>query len=192
VDTNDIAGILETFAEQDASALELSRLKLKNRFEKQDTTINNAVSGGLKGLKNINAQHVLKTRDLLFKGYKFKPWGATKLAGKIGKAAGIAGLALQGIDAFIQWKRNRDLRKAKDSIKKAVNDYFAQIFDLFKDDNTYYKNFAPSFIEMKEAVEERKQTINQLLSQSKALESFKTKLDRWYGYDIEDVAFEEV
>lgn len=190
--TQDVDGILETFAEQDASTLEFSRLKLQNRFEKQDTAINNAISGGLQAAKNINAQHVLKARDLLFKGYKFKPWGATKLAGKIGKAAGIVGVALQGVDIIIQLKRNRDLRRAKDQLKKSINDYFANIFGLFKDDETYYKNFAPSFTEMKKAVAERKQTIEQLLSQSKALESFKTRLDRWYGYDIEDVPFEEI
>ena len=110
-------------------------MKLKNRFEKQDTTINNVVSGGLNAAKNVNAQHVLKARDVLFKGYKFKPWGATKLAGKIGKAAGIVGLALQGLDMFFQWKRNRDLKQAKDQLKNSINDYFAQIFDLFKEND---------------------------------------------------------
>lgn len=187
-----IDGILESYAEQNGSSLETAQSELKGRFEKQDDTMKNLAKGGLVAAKNIGAKNVLAVRDMFFKSYKFKPWGATKLAGKIGKVAGIAGLALQALDIFMQFKHKKELDKAKENLKTEINNYFASIFALMKDDDTYFQNFAPSFSDMKEAVNERKQSLVELMHKVDKLESFKKKLDNWYGFDIEDVEFEEI
>ena len=187
-----IDGILESYAEQNGSSLETAQSELKGHFEKQDDTMKNLAKGGLVAAKNIGAKNVLAVRDMFFKSYKFKPWGATKLAGKIGKVAGIAGLALQALDIFMQFKHKKELDKAKENLKTEINNYFASIFALMKDDDTYFQNFAPSFSDMKEAVNERKQSLVELMHKVDKLESFKKKLDNWYGFDIEDVEFEEI
>lgn len=187
-----VDAISDKYAENNATRLEMSRVIMKEKFEKQDETLKNLADKGLKLAKNVNASHVLKTRDLLFSSFKFKPWGATKLAGNIGKAAGILGAVIQIFGMWSQYKRNKEAEKCKAELKNCINDYFQEIYSLMTEDKDYYKNFAPSFLDLQQALKERQDILDSIQIHENQLVSFKNNLNKWYGSNIEDVEFEEM
>ena len=74
-------------------------------------------------------------------------------------------------------------------MRKALDDVFAQVYVSFKDD-AYYKNFAPSFLEMQKQLNERNYEVEKLRQKLSELETFKEKVDQWKQGDYVD--FEEV
>jgi hypothetical protein len=68
---------------------------------------------GLKNASGSNGHTIVKKVGDLF-GVKFKPWGALKIADKIGKAAKIGGFAIQiGLAGYEVWKDEREARKTQ-------------------------------------------------------------------------------
>ena len=77
----------------------MAAVKIQNTYSMQDAMLNDAVKYGVGQLKNLNitGEQIKAVRDVIAKGYKFKPGGAinmgkniTKWAGWIGAGIGVA------------------------------------------------------------------------------------------------------
>ena len=79
-------------------------------------------------MKKVNGGMVLKARDIFFKGHKFKPWGAIKVAKSIGAAAAVLGIAFDGWNLYKKYKNAQKLDKCKIQMKDALSNIFKQIF----------------------------------------------------------------
>lgn len=187
-----VNGIVDSCTLNNESALSPALLNMKQKFEQQDSIFKDVADKGLGAMKGVNNKMVLQARDVLFKSFKFKPWGATKLANGIGKAA----VAIQGImmavDLYGKYKRDKQLNNTKNDLKNSLNEFFSKIAELMKDDNTYYKNFAPSFIDMSEEIISRRKKCEENKSQIELINRFKEKMTSFYGVNIEDVDFVEM
>lgn len=159
----------------------------------QSEMLNEAVKFGIGGLKNLNitGEHVKAVRDIIAKGYKFKPWGAINLGAKITKWAGWIGAGLSvGFELYGWYKKHKDeekLRKLKSELINAVNNCMAELSNLFSSDDAYYKNFAPSYIELGKKIAERNKEVEDLQIKVKQLEQYKQHIDQWKrsGQDVE-------
>ena len=73
-----------------------------------------------------------------------------------------------------------------------MNNQIAKIFELFKDDTTYYKNFAPVYIELCNQLKARQQEVEALEQKIANLEVYNNRLRKWLTSDAEEVEYEEV
>ena len=167
-------------------------MDMKERFDKQDGMFKDLAEKGIGALRNVNNKTVLGARDLFFKSYKFKPWGAVKMAKNIGKAATGLQAVLIAIDLYGQYKRNKELKKMIKALTNAVSEYFSEIFKLMATDADYFANFAPDYNEMVRVLKERELEYEKLNNALLSVESLKLKVSRFYGRDIEDVEFEDL
>jgi len=99
---------------------------------------------------------------------------------------------VQALDWAMKYWNAKKLERGKKDIKNNLNDCFAEIYSLFNQDEEYYKNFAPTFIELRKQIDKRKNTLTQLEQRNQNIIIYKSDVEKWYGRDIEDVEYEEV
>lgn len=188
---------IEQCCEANANNVNLTAVKIEKAYSMQDAMLNDAVKYGVDQLKNLNitGEQIKAVRDVIAKGYKFKPWGAinmgkniTKWAGRIG--AGI-GTAFELYGWYKQYKDQKKLNELKESLTNAINDCISNVFKTFESDNEYYKNFAPSYILLCQKIKERDEEIASLKQKVQDLEKYKRDIDAWKN-SAEYVDFEEV
>lgn len=190
--------ILSDCAEINKPNLEKKAIEFECKFKQQEAMIKDAISYSTKYLKNVkvNKDIVFKMRDMFFKGYKFKPWGAGNLAVNATKWLGRGVIVLSLFTELWSWyKENKNRKKIdenKNEIKNAINDLFQEIFSYFDNDEKYYENFAPSYPEMCKQVAMQKEELNKLSHQNTQLIEYKTKISNWFRSDIEDAEYEEM
>lgn len=188
---------IEQCCEANANNINSSVVKLESTYSMQEAMLNDAMKFGIGQLKNLNisGEQVKAVRDIIAKGYKFKPWGAIKLGSKITKVAGAIGAGLSvGMEIYDWYKRHENQKKLEElkvNLCNAVNDYVAQIFKTFESEGEYYKNFAPSYLELCKKVQERNDEIGALKQKVADLEKYKKQIDAWKSTG-EYVDFEEV
>lgn len=188
---------IEQCCEANANNINLAAVKVEKSYSMQDAMLNDAVKYGVDQLKNLNitGEQIKAVRDVIAKGYKFKPWGAinmgkniTKWAGRIG--AGI-GTAFELYGWYKQHKDQKKLNELKKSLTNAINDCISNVFKTFESDNEYYKNFAPSYILLCQKIQERNEEIASLKQKVQYLENYKRDIEAWKN-SAEYVDFEEV
>ena len=143
-------------------------------------------------MRGVNGKMVLKARDIFFKGHKFKPWGAVKFAKLLGAVAAVLGLVFDAWNSYKKYKDDKKLGEIKTTIKDYLSQLFEDVCKLFDNDSEYYKNFAPSYLEMKKLLTDRRKDIEVLTENTNSLDHYKRRFQEWYGDDIEDAIFEEI
>ena len=148
------------------------------------------------GNVKINACQVKAVRDCVAKGYKFKPWGAVKMAEKGTKFAGRAALAIavlvEAWDWWSSYKKNKELAELKNELKDSVNNAFKELYDVFANEQQYYETFAPAYLDMLKALESRNEELEEMRARLDSYNDYRERLKQWYRSDIQDVEFEEI
>ena len=192
-----LSALIEQCCETNANNVNLAAVKVQNSYSMQDAMLNDAVKFGIKQLNNLNVsgEQIKAIRDVIAKGYKFKPWGAVNLGKNITKWAGWIGSALGvGFELYGWYKRHRDekkLSKLKESLTNAVNNCIATVFKTFESDDEYYKNYAPSYVLLCQKIKERNDEILALKQKVSDLEKYKNEIEEWRN-SAESVDFEKV
>ena len=188
---------IEQCCEANANNVNLATVKIQKTYSMQDAMLNDAVKFGVGQLKNLNitGEQVKAVRDVIAKGYKFKPWGAINLGKNITKWAGVIGagigVAFEIYDWYKKHENQKKLNELKNSLTNAVNDCICNVFKTFESDNEYYKNFAPSYIQLCQKIQERNEEIASLKQKVQYLENYKRDIEAWKN-SAEYVDFEEV
>lgn len=188
----DLNQILSECVERNNAQLDSKVVMFEQKLSAQSDLLDNVMKGGLSWMKKVNNTTVLKARDMFFKSHKFKPWGAVKLASKIGAAAAVVGMLWEAWTWWQKEKERRKLEEMKSSLQEVLSGMFKSVFERFDDDEKYYKEFAPSFIELRGAVGVRKSELADMQKGAEDLGRFKSRVITWYGADIEDVDFEDI
>ena len=188
---------IEQCCEANANNVNLAAVKIEKAYSMQDAMLNDAVKYGVGQLKNLNisGEQIKAVRDVIAKGYKFKPWGAINMGKNITKWAGWIGAGLGVAFELYGWyKQHKDqnkLNELKKSLTNAINDCISNVFKTFESDNEYYKNFAPSYIQLCQKIQERNEEIASLKQKVQYLENYKRDIEAWKN-SAEYVDFEEV
>ena len=156
------------------------------------------LKSGTKFIKNIkiSGETVKAVRDVVCKSFKFKPWGAIKLASKVNKVMPIIGVIMDGAFAWYEQKqddkRRQEFEDNKKTIKDAINKTIANIFATFSDDEKYIQNYAPSYEHIKQEIESMVSDNNRMLENQEKLDQYNTRIINWLRNNAEDVEYEEV
>ena len=184
--------IMSECAEKNNICINTKIIEFERIFEDQSKIINGAIKSGLQGMQKVNGKMVLKARDIFFKSHKFKPWGAIKVAKNLGAFAAFLGIVVDGWNLYKKYKNAQKLEKCKKDLKDALSNIFKQIFLEFDQDDIYFKNFAPSYLELEKAISQRKGEVEALKKNVSLLNGYKSRFQDWYDGDIEDAIFEEI
>lgn len=165
--------------------------EFSRKMDVQSKVVKDALKFGADklGKVNISNTQVLNVRNQLgqyfnwAKNIKFKPHGAGKLASKISKGAGILGMLLSvGMDLGSYIKETKDLNKLadlKNTLKSDISAKFKDLRDTMNNDQSYFENFAPSYIQLCNAVEERNSELLKLQSQINLLRQYNEQINAW-------------
>lgn len=193
-----ISLILNECAEQNNSSVNIHSITFEKEFEKQDGLFHDTLQqgAGLLGKVAIGGEQIKKMRDILKPAHKFKPHGAIKMGKKLTKFINMAGVAIAVfIEVWDIWKQRKNqkiLTELKGELKKNINSYFSDASNFFSDNDTYYQNFAPAYLDLQQQLHQREKDINAIRNKLVSLVTFKSKLSSWCKDNIEDVDFEEL
>ena len=148
------------------------------------------------GNVNVNSEMVKAARNVIAKGFKFKPWGAKKLAESLNVWAGrfadvlkkapvFIAIAIEALSWINNYKNQKDLKTLKDDIKKAINGVFAEYSKLMQNSN-YFENFAPSYNDLMKKISEQQNELNALRNKMESLEKYKARYDKWIHDNVQD------
>lgn len=122
--------------------------------------------------KIINSSSVLATRNILFSGFKFKPWGAIKFAnGFNGMLAGL-GIALDAWQILKDLDKKREFEKGKNSLVMDLEDQRRKLIQNIDGPN-FYSSFFPGFDELQQVVKKLNEELQNINAQKAIFNSWR-------------------
>ena len=140
----------------------------------------------------VNNEHIKIARDFVAKDYKFKPWGAVKLAKKINIGIAALGLAIEGYQIWRTYKEEKRLQEETiPALKQYVDNVFVQYLKQVNDDNKFY-DLVPSFVVLQELLEKKEQDLDRCKEEIERLRKYQEKIEKFLRQGVEDVEFEDL
>ncbi len=139
-----------------------------NFFEKHAGTLGKIGINFLNQSGFINATSIKLARDTIaavgkFVGvdlaFKFKPWGAVKLAGNLNKALPLIGIAFEAWDSYNKYQKEQEFEKAKEGMKSNFEEAKEQMIDLINDEAKFKQTCFPNALELEKSFQEIEEKI---------------------------------
>ncbi len=137
-------------------------------FEKHAGTFGKIGNDFLNQSGLINATNIKLARDTIaavgkFVGidlaFKFKPWGAVKLAGNLNKALPFIGFAFEAWDSYNKYQKEQKLEEAKKGMVSYFDNQKKEILDLINDEKTFKEKCFLSALELEKSFQEIEEKI---------------------------------
>ncbi|GHP90006.1 LeoA/HP0731 family dynamin-like GTPase [Helicobacter pylori] len=149
----------------------------------------------------INATNIKLARDGVaavgkFVGidlaFKFKPWGAVKLAGNLNKALPFIGFAFEAWDSWNKYQKEKKFEEAKKEMKSNFDGQKQEILDLINDEIRFKQTCFLSALELEKSLQEIKEAIEKTQECDQEFEKWiKAGEDLIKGEDFIEVEPEE-
>ncbi len=149
----------------------------------------------------INATNIKLARDTIaaagkFVGvdlaFKFKPWGAVRLAGSINKGLPLIGLVIEVWDSWKESQKIEKLEKAKEEMESDFNNQKQEILHLINDETRFKQACFPSVFDLEKCIQACEENVKKTQECTQELEKWiQTGEDFIRGEDIIDVEPEE-
>ncbi len=149
----------------------------------------------------INATNIKLARDTIaavgkFVGidlaFKFKPWGAVKLAGNLNKALSLIGVAFEAWDSWNKYQKEQKLEEAKKEMVSYFDNQKKEILDLINDETRFKQTCFPSIFDLEKSLQEIKEAIEKTQAYDQEFEKWiKAGEDLIKGEDFIEVEPEE-
>ncbi|GHP59447.1 hypothetical protein VN1193_07520 [Helicobacter pylori] len=164
-------------------------------FEKHAGTFGKIGSEFLTKSGLINATNIKLARDGIaavgkFVGidlaFKFKPWGAVKLAGNLNKALPLIGFAFELWDSWNTQQQIEKLEEAKEEMKSNFEEAKEQMIEFINDKAKFKQTCFPNALELEKSFQEIEEKI-------KKMQECDQEFEKWIktGEDFIDVEPEE-
>ncbi|GAA7332609.1 hypothetical protein MLS206_02920 [Helicobacter pylori] len=170
-------------------------------FEKHAGTLGKIGNEFLKQSVFINATNIKLARDTIvamgkFVGidlaFKFKPWGAVKLAGNLNKALPLIGIAFEAWDSYSKYQKEQKLEEAKEKMVSNFDNQKKEILDLINDEVRFKQTCFSSALELEKSLQEIKEAIEKTQEYDQEFEKWiKAGEDLIKGEDFIEVEPEE-
>ncbi|GAA8690151.1 50S ribosome-binding GTPase [Helicobacter pylori] len=170
-------------------------------FEKHAGTLGKIGINFLNQSGFINATNIKLARDTIvavakFTGidlaFKFKPWGAVRLAGNINKGLPLIGLAFEVLDSWKESQKIEKLEKAKREMESDFNNQKQEILDLINDETRFKQTCFPSVFELEKCIQACEENVKKTQECAQGLEKWiQAGEDLIKGEDFIDVDPEE-
>ncbi|GAA9010178.1 50S ribosome-binding GTPase [Helicobacter pylori] len=140
-------------------------------FEKHAGTFGKIGNEFLKQSGFINATNIKLARDGIaavgkFVGidlaFKFKPWGAVKLAGNLNKALPLIGFVFEAWDSYNKYQKEQEFEETKKGMVSNFDNQKKEILDLINDETRFKQTCFPSALELEKSLQEIKEAIEKM------------------------------
>ncbi|WRG13382.1 dynactin subunit 1 [Helicobacter pylori] len=137
-------------------------------FEKHAGTLGKIGINFLNQSGLINATNIKLARDGIaaagkFVGmdlaFKFKPWGAVKLAGNLNKALPLIGIAFEAWDSYNKYQKQEKFEKAKEKMKSNFEEAKEQMIEFINDEAKFKQTCFPNALELEKSFQEIEEKI---------------------------------
>ncbi|GHP53401.1 hypothetical protein VN1192_02470 [Helicobacter pylori] len=137
-------------------------------FEKHAGTLGKIGNELLTKSGLINATNIKLARDTIaavgkFVGidlaFKFKPWGAVKLASNLNKAVPFIGVAFEAWDSWNKYQKEQKLEEAKKGMVSNFDNQKKEILDLINDETRFKQTCFLSALELEKSFQEIEEKI---------------------------------
>ncbi|GHQ89029.1 hypothetical protein VN1239_07550 [Helicobacter pylori] len=145
----------------------------------------------------INATNIKLARDAIaavgkFVGldlaFKFKPWGAIKLAGNLNKALPLISLAFEIGDSVMKLKKEKELEETKEKMKSNFEEAKEQMIEFINDEAKFKQTCFPNALELEKSLQEIKGAIKKMQACDQEFEKWiKAGKDLIKGEDFIEV-----
>ncbi|EPZ69642.1 dynactin subunit 1 [Helicobacter pylori UM023] len=145
----------------------------------------------------INATNIKLARDTIaavgkFVGidlaFKFKPWGAVKLASNLNKAVPFIGVAFEAWDSWKESQKIEKLEKAKEEMKSNFDGQKQEILDLINDETRFKQTCFPNVFDLEKCIQACEENVKKTQECARSLEKWiQTGEDFIKGEDFIDV-----
>ncbi len=173
----------------------------RSLFEKHAGTFGRIGNELLKQSGFINATNIKLDRDAIaavgkFVGidlaFKFKPWGAVKLAGNLNKALPFIGFAFEAWDSYNQYQKEQAFEEAKKGMVSYFDNQKKEILDLINDGTRFKQTCFLSALELEKSLQGIKEAIEKTQAYDQEFEKWiKAGKDLIKGEDFIEVEPEE-
>ncbi|GAA6960485.1 50S ribosome-binding GTPase [Helicobacter pylori] len=170
-------------------------------FEKHAGTFGKIGNEFLKQSGFINATNIKLARDTIagvgkFVGidlaFKFKPWGAVKLASNLNKAVPLIGFAFEAWDSWNKYQKEQALEEAKKEMVSYFDNQKKEILDLINDETRFKQTCFLSALELEKSLQKIKEAIEKTQEYDQEFEKWiKAGEDLKKGEDFIEVEPEE-
>ncbi|GAA6974829.1 hypothetical protein HpCHC45_09970 [Helicobacter pylori] len=124
--------------------------------------------------------------------FKFKPWGAVKLAGNLNKALPFIGIAFEAWDSWSKYQKEQALEEAKEKMVSHFDNQKKEILDLINDETRFKQTCFLSALELEKSLQEIKEAIEKTQACDQEFEKWiKAGEDLIKGEDFIEVEPEE-
>ncbi|MEJ8602885.1 50S ribosome-binding GTPase [Helicobacter pylori] len=168
-----------------------------NFFEKYAGTLGKIGINFLNQSGFINATNIKLIRDGIAAAgklvgvdlaFKFKPWGAVRLAGNINKGLPLIGLAFEVLDSWKESQKIEKLEKAKREMESDFNNQKQEILDLINDETRFKQTCFPSVFELEKCIQACEENVKKTQECAQGLEKWIQAGEGFIkGEDIIDV-----
>ncbi|MFP6081617.1 LeoA/HP0731 family dynamin-like GTPase [Helicobacter pylori] len=145
----------------------------------------------------INATNIKLARDGIvaagkFVGmdlaFKFKPWGAVKLAGNLNKALPLIGIAFEAWDSYNKYQKEQEFEKAKEKMKSNFEEAKEQMIEFINDETRFKQTCFPSVLELEKCIQACEENVKKTQECAQGLEKWiQTGEDFINGEDFIEV-----
>ncbi|WQZ31893.1 dynactin subunit 1 [Helicobacter pylori] len=170
-------------------------------FEKHAGTLGKIGNDLLTKSGFINATNIKLARDTIaavgkFVGidlaFKFKPWGAVKLAGNLNKALPLIGFVFKAWDSWNKYQKEQKFEEAKKEMVSYFDNQKKEILDLINDETRFKQTCFLSALELEKSLQEIKEAIEKTQEYDQEFEKWiKAGKDLIKGEDFIEVDPEE-
>ncbi|GAA6832855.1 hypothetical protein HpHNI24_11960 [Helicobacter pylori] len=169
----------------------------RSLFEKHAGTFGKIGNEFLTKSGFINATNIKLARDAIaavgkFVGidlaFKFKPWGAVKLAGNLNKALPLIGVAFEIGDSVMKLKKEKELEETKEKMKSNFEEAKEQMIEFINDEAKFKQTCFLSTLELEKSLQEIKEAIEKTQEYDQEFEKWiKAGKDLIKGQDFIEV-----
>ncbi len=91
--------------------------------------------------------------------FKFKPWGAIKLAGNLNKALPLIGIAFEIGDSVMKLKKEKELEETKEKMVSNFEEAKEQMIEFINDETKFKQTCFPNALELEKSFQEIEEKI---------------------------------
>lgn len=137
-------------------------------FEKHAGALGKIGINFLNQSKFINATNIKLARDGIAAvgklvgmdlAFKFKPWGAVKLAGNLNKFLPLIGIAFEIGDSVMKLKKEKELEETKEKMKSNFEEAKEQMIEFINDEAKFKQTCFPNALELEKSFQEIEEKI---------------------------------
>lgn len=124
----------------------------------------------------INANNIKAARDLLWSSFKFKPWGAVKLANGLNGALAVVGIAFEAWDSWKEAERIKEFENGKKNLIKNLEEQRRDLLGKINDSN-FSCQFFPGFANLQQQIEKLSEELRRTEKQRKVFAQWRNNAE---------------